>query len=342
MSAPTGALARLDPQARALLDVVEAAGLPPVHALPVEQARARMRTALIAKGAPVPLHRVQDVRAPSPAGEMRVRLYRPSEGVLPLALFLHGGGWTVNDLDTHDRLCRLLAGRSGFLIAALDYRRAPEHRYPAALEDAYRCYRWMLDNAERLGGEAACRVLVGESSGATMAVSLALLLRDAGAPMPTYQALAYPLTDVYGRSPSYAERGQGYTLDCAHVKWFLENYLPAAHDPTDPYLVPMAAPDLAGLPPTLMMTAEFDPLRDDGIAYAERLMSAGVPVEHVHAADQMHGFLLLDGAIDEAARLIDRLGDALASHARSAERQTRSRDIDIDKRIKPMYKSRSR
>jgi len=305
----------LDPQARALLDVISAAGLPPVHTLAVEQARERMRTALVAKGESLALLRVEHVSCPTLNGAIRMRVYRPTEGVLPMALFLHGGGWTVNDLDTHDRLCRRIAKRSGWLLAALEYRRAPEHRHPAALEDAYTGYRWLLDNAKRVGGDVKRCAVIGESSGGTMAASLGLFLRDVGAPMPTYQVLAYPLTDLHDRWPSHQERGSGYTLDREHLLWFLENYLPPGCDYACPYLFPMAAPDLRGLPPTLIMTAEFDPLRDEGNAYAEKLTDAGVSVTHLHADDQMHGFLLLDAAIPRAGAIIDQLADALASHA---------------------------
>jgi acetyl esterase len=308
---------QLDPQAQALLDVMRAVGAPALHTLPVKRAREQMRAALLTKGEPLALHRVEDLLLPASHGARPLRLYRPSPGVLPVALFLHGGGWTLNDLDTHDRLCRRIARRSGWLLASLDYRLAPEHRHPAALEDARLAYGWLLENAARLEGDASLTALVGESSGASTAAALTLQLRDAGAPQPTCQVLAYPVTDAPGRWPSYEQRGTGYTLDGALLRWFIGNYLPLDHDPADPYrdpyLFPLAAPDLAGLPPALVMTAEFDPLRDEGTAYAERLAAAGVPVEHLHAEDQMHSFLLLDRAIDRAGELIDRLADALAA-----------------------------
>jgi acetyl esterase len=310
---------QLDPHAQTLLEVMSAVGAPPIHTLTVEQARAQARAALLTRGEPLPLHHVEDVNLPAPQGVLPMRLYRPRPGVLPVALFLHGGGWTLNDLDTHDRLCRHIARRSGWLLASLEYRRAPEHRYPAAVEDARCAYGWLLENAARLECDSSRTALVGESSGATMAATLTLMLRDTGAPPPEYQILAYPCTDAPGRWPSYTERGAGYTLDAPLMRWYLEQYLPTAHDPSDPYqdpyLFPLGAPDLGGLPAALVMTAEFDPLRDEGIAYAERLAAAGVSVEHVHAEDQMHGFLLVDRAIPRAGDLIDRLADALAARA---------------------------
>jgi acetyl esterase len=315
---------QLDPEAQMLLDVMQAVGAPALHTLPVEQARAQMRAALLTRGQPLALHHVEDARMPSPHGALPLRLYRPGPGVLPIALFLHGGGWMLNDLDTHDGLCRRIAKRSGWLIASLDYRRAPEHRHPAALEDARRAYDWLLENAARLQGNPALVALVGESSGANTAAALALLLRDTGAPPPAFQILAYPAVDVPDRWPSHQERGSGYTLDGPLLRWFIEQNLPAGFDPADPYrdpyLFPLGAPDLAGLPPALVMTAEFDPLRDEGIAYAERLAAAGVQVEHLHADNQMHGFLLVDRAIARAGELIDLLADALAARARGAAR----------------------
>lgn len=307
--------AHLDPDAQAILDVIRAAGAAPLHTLTVDQARERMRAALVTKVEPLPLQAVKTVPVPTVLGTLRLRLYRPRDGELPVALFLHGGGWTLNDLDTHDDLCRHLAKRSGWLLASLDYRRAPEHKHPAALKDALIAYRWLLDNAQRIGCDPARRAIVGESSGATMAAGLTLLLREMGAPMPAYQALAYPITDAFDRWPSYAERGSGYILDRDQLRWYLDNYLPATYGTADQYLFPLMAQDLSGLPPALVMTAEFDPLRDEGIAYAERLAEAGVRVEHKHANDQMHGFLLHGKVISRARELIDLVADALSLHA---------------------------
>jgi acetyl esterase len=303
---------RLDPEAQLILDVVARSGQPHLSTLPVDEARERVRAALVAKGAPLALHSVEDVPLPSPNGTLRLRLYRREDGRLPVALFLHGGGWTVNDVDTHDELCRRLAKRSGWLLASLDYRRAPEHKHPAPLEDAYLAYRWLLDNAESIACDSSSAALVGESSGGTIAASLTVLLRDLGAPMPVYQVLAYPVADRFDRRPSYSERGTGYILDRALMQWYFGHFLPESSPAEDPYLYPLAAEDLSGLPPTLVLTAEFDPLRDEGIAYAKRLADAGVDVEHVHAPDQMHGFLLLGKVVTNASALIDRTADSLA------------------------------
>jgi acetyl esterase len=312
---------KLDPEAQALLDVMRAMGTPAPHTLPVEQARAQMRSALVTRGQPLALYDVEDASLPSPHGALPLRLYRPAPTPLPIALFIHGGGWTLNDIDTHDHLCRRIAKRSGWLIASLDYRRAPEHRHPAALQDARFAYDWLLENASRLGGNAALMALAGESSGATTATALALQLRDTGAPLPALQILAYPMVDLPDRWPSYRERGSGFTLDRPLALWFMKQSLPDSFDPADcyrdPYLFPLGTAELGGLPPALVMTAEFDPLRDEGIAYAQRLAAAGVAVEHLHVPDQMHGFLMVDRVIRRAGELIDRLADALAALAQA-------------------------
>ena len=306
---------------------MRAVGAPALHTLTVEQAREQMRAALLTRGEPLALHDVEDIHLPAPHGALPLRLYRPRPGVLPVALFFHGGGWTLNDIDTHDHLCRRIAQRSGWLVASLEYRRAPEHKHPAALADARFAYSWLLEHAARLESDSALTALVGESSGATIATALALQLRDSGAPQPRLQILAYPMTDVPDLWPSYAERGAGYTLDSPLAHWFIKQNLPLTHDPADPYrdpyLFPLGAPDLSNLPPALVMTAEFDPLRDEGIAYVERLTAAGVTVEHLHIEDQMHGFLLLDRAIPRASALIDRLADALADAAARPARSSR-------------------
>jgi acetyl esterase len=302
---------QLDPEVQALLEVMHAAGTPQPYTLSVAEARESMRATLVTKRDPIALHSVQDISVPTPHGALRLRIYRPATGALPVALFLHGGGWVLNDLDTHDRLCRRIARRSGWLLVSLDYRRAPEHKHPAPLQDAQLAYRWLLDNVARIGGDRSGVTLVGESSGATTLACLALLLRDQGAPAPKMQILAYPMTGAFRQWPSYGERGAGYTLDLEFVRWSLANHVPDGQDLEDPYILPLAASNLGGLAPTVLFTAEFDPLRDEGVAFAKGLLAAGVTVKHIHVEDQTHGFLLLDRVVAKAGALIDRLADAL-------------------------------
>src|SRR2546421_27165 len=230
---------KLDPDAQVVLEAIAASGEPHLSTLSVDGARERMRATFVGKGPRLRLQDVQDVSLPTPSGALRLRLYRPKDGCLAVALFLHGGGWTVNDIDTHDELCRRLAKRSGWLLASLDYRRAPEHKHPAQLEDAYLAYRWLLDNAESIGCDSSSAALVGESSGGTIAASLTVLLRDLGAPMPVYQVLAYPVADRFDRWPSYGERGAGYVLDRALMQWYFGHFLPEGTAADDSYLFPL-------------------------------------------------------------------------------------------------------
>jgi acetyl esterase len=305
----------LDTEAQALLEVMEAAGAPPIEQLTVAQARERMKSAFATRGAPLALAEVRDLELPSPHGPLGIRLYRPRQGELPLALFLHGGGWTVNDVDTHDEVCRRLAYGSGWMLASLEYRRAPEHKHPAALQDAYVAWRWLRDNSDRLGAAASPSAVIGESAGGSTAAALALMLRDGGGPMPEYQVLVYPMMDRPDSWPSYTERGHGYMLDRPQIDWFVRQFLADGHDLSDPCLFPLLAEDLTELPPTLLVSAEFDPLRDEGVAFARKLSEAGVTVQHIHAVDQMHGFLLLGRAVRKAGELIDRIAGALAARA---------------------------
>ena len=310
--------ATLDPQAQALLDAAAEAGLPPVYTLAVNDARERMRAQLVSDR---PLEQgeqiadVADLVIPGPEGGLPLRIYRPGAGALPCVVFFHGGGFTLNDLDTHDRLCRRVANGSRAVVVAVDYRRAPEAPYPAPIEDAFLATAWVSANAEALGIDADRLAVVGESSGATIATVVALLARDRGFPAIAYQALIYPQTSAPdpGRG-SYIERGTGYSLNADLVEWIWGQYCPPDADLHDPYLCPGNAPDLSRLPKALVVTAEFDPLRDDGREYARRLEDAGVEVDYVHVDDQMHGFIMQTAAIDRAREVLEAICDALRNN----------------------------
>lgn len=301
----------LDLQAQALLDAAKAAGLAPPYQLPVPEARERMRAAFVSTAEPLSVYAVEDTTVPGPAGGIAIRIYRPSsEPSHTAALFLHGGGWVVNDLDTHDHLCRRLAVRSGAIVVAVDYRRSPEWKYPAPQDDCYTAWRWLLDNALAVGISPNAKVgVIGDSSGGTMATALALMCRDRGAPTPAAQVLAYPVIRLYDETDSYAERAVGYSLNRDFMHWFIDNHIGSETDVNDPYLFPHHVRDLRGLPPTLVLTAEFDPLRDEGVGYVDRLAAAGVEVAHWHLEDQMHGFLMQDLAIDRARETVDAVGE---------------------------------
>ena len=303
----------LDPQAQALLDSAARSGLPPVYDLPVDQARARMRAAFIAEFDTTAT--IENLTVPGPAGAIAVRKYSAtSDTARPAVVYFHGGGWTVNDLDTHDRLCALLAERSACTVLSVGFRLSPEAKYPDPLHDAYAAATWIADNAEGLGVDGDRLCLAGDSSGGSLALGVALLARDKSGPEFRQLVLMYPVTDyLLPETSSYSERGEGFSLDRKFMQWAWRNYLPADFSPDDPYLFPLRA-KLSGLPPTVLLTAEYDPLRDEGVALAGNLRAAGVEVDHRHYDDQMHGFAMQTRNIaraDDAVR-----GVAAAIHER--------------------------
>jgi acetyl esterase len=306
-------MTQLDPQAQSLLEVMKASGQPPLFTLPVPDARRARRRQLVVDPPRVQIAKVEDDIVPGPLGGIPVRWYRPGlEGGLPVTVYFHGGGWTVDDLDTHDHLCRRLASRSHAAVVSVAYRRAPEHPYPAAVEDAYAATWWVAAIGRERGVDPARLAVAGDSAGGNLAAVAALLGRDRRGPAVRFQALAYPVTDYWqaGRA-SYGRYAEGYPLSRDFMKWTFGHYLPDGFDRADPYLFPLRAADLSGLPAALIVTAEFDPLRDEGRAYAERLRAAEVAVEHVHLGDQMHGFLLQEATVDRAREAVDHFADAL-------------------------------
>jgi acetyl esterase/lipase len=292
---------------------MKASGLPPVFTLPVADARRARRSQLVVDPPRVELVKVEDDHVPGPFGGIPVRWYRPSpQGERPVTVFFHGGGWTVDDLDTPDHLCRRLASRSQAAVVSVAYRRGPEHPYPAAIEDAYLAIQWVAAVGRQHGADPTRLAVAGDSAGANLATVVALLCRDRHGPTLSFQALAYPVTDHWqaGRA-SYDRYADGFTLTRAFMTWAFQQYLPHGVDRADPYVFPLRATDLSGLPPALVVTAEFDPLRDEGRAYVQRLRAAGVAVEHIHLKDQMHGFLLQEAIIDHAREAVDHFADAI-------------------------------
>lgn len=301
-------MSELDPQAQNLLAAGAASGLPPVYRIPISEARARMHAGFTA-GPNEPILEKRDRTIPGPQGGATVRVYRDSDATdLPLVVFYHGGGWTVNDLDTHDRLCTLLARHASCLVASIDYRRAPEAKYPAAFSDAWDGLVWCSQNARAIGTSSSVLAVAGDSSGATLAASVALRARDWSFNPPVRaQLLFYPVADyLYPQTSSYKEFATGYSLDFAFMDWSWRNYLPGDWSISDPYLFPLRATDLAGLPPAVIQTANFDPLRDEGKAYADRLQEAGVPVTYENLETQMHGYAMQTRVIDAASDAVMR------------------------------------
>jgi acetyl esterase len=298
----------LHPQARTLLDLIESLGEPPIEEQTPEQARA-LRTAKI--GAPaIHVEDVRDLRA----GSVGARLYHPRPGTTTgLLVFFHGGGWVIGDLDTHDDTCRALAAGSGHAVLSVDYRLAPEHQFPAPLADAIEATRWAHANAADLGADPERIAVGGDSAGGNLAAVVAQL-----APAPlVFSLLVYPVTDARLGHPSHAENAEGYFLSTVGMRWFIDHYLSGdGGTADDPRVSPLVADDAAigTSPPTLVITAGYDPLRDEGIAYAERLHAVGVPTSLVHYPGMFHGFFSLGAFLDDGRTALALAGEALRTH----------------------------
>ena len=260
---------------------------------------------------------VVDRRIPGPAGEIPVRIYRKF-GSAPrprTVMYLHGGGWVTGDLDSHDGSCRLLADETGCVVVAVDYRLAPEHPFPAAVDDSLAAYRWIHEHADDLGVEPGKIGVMGDSAGGNLAAVVALVTRDAEVPAPVAQCLVYPATETHFTAPSHDLFGEGFMLTRAGMEWFRSQYLPDMADWDSPLAAPALAEDLSGLAPAAVFTAGFDPLRDDGRAYADALVKAGVPVQYRCYDDMVHGFFgmgILPGGMDMATEVCTTMGALMA------------------------------
>ena len=299
----------LDPQARALLDQMTASGMPPLDQMSVPDARAAIMALAAASGAPPAVAHVADRTVPGPAGEIPVRVYTPEgRAPFPVLVFFHGGGWVIGGLESHDGVCRQLANAARCLVVSVDYRLAPEHPYPAAAEDAYAATSWVAAHAAELGGDTSRIAVGGDSAGGNLSAVVSLMARDRGGPRLVHQLLVYPVVDAPGdRHPSYRENADGYFLTATMMHWFWGHYRGAERDA---YACPLRAADVRGVPPALVITAEFDPLRDEAEAYARRLRDADVPVTLSRYDGMVHGFFGM-GA------LVDRARDAVAEAARA-------------------------
>jgi acetyl esterase len=292
------------PEIRSLLDQQATSGRPPLHHQSVEQARAfHVADAAALNGPPAPVAAVADRLVPGPAGELPVRVYTP-EGSrpFPIVVFFHGGGWVVGTLDTYDPLCRALAAVTPAVVVSVDYRLAPEHRWPAAVEDAYAATEWASRNAAALGGAQHRLAVAGDSAGGNLAAVVALGARDRGGPAIAFQLLVYPVLDVAGGTASWQEYADGYHLTADGMRWYWDHYLGGA-DGAAPDASPLRAAFVGGLPPALVIGAEYDILRDEGEAYAARLAEAGVDATASRHAGVVHGFVrwrAVTGAAEDA------------------------------------------
>ena len=320
----------LHPQARALLALIEERDVPPTHTVAPQVARDAYRDRRhFLQPDPPAVALAQDLRTDAAHGAVPLRHYRPAGAadgaVLPALVYFHGGGWTIGDLDTHDVLCRELANGAGCAVLAVDYRRGPEHRFPAAVDDSIAATRWVHANAAALGVDPARLAVGGDSAGGNLAAVVALAARDAGGPPIAFQLLIYPATDMRAGAPSHQTNGDGYLLTRDTITYFHDHYIDDRRHDLDWRASPLLAENLAGLPPAFVLTAGYDPLRDEGLAYSQRLSEAGNRVTHVCFERQIHGFITMGRVIDEAnAAVAMCAGEVARAHLRTRPTATAS------------------
>ncbi len=298
----------LDAHVRNILDQMAALKMPKLHEIGPQAARAAMRASIF-RGGETPVGRIEDRGVPGPAGDIAVRIYTPlgaSADVLPGFVFYHGGGFVLGDLDSHDDLCRCIANGSGCRVVAVDYRLAPESPFPAAVDDCHAATNYVAAHAADFGIDPARLAVGGDSAGGNLAAVICQLAKAEGGPNIAYQLLIYPVTQLAAdeETRSMRENAQGYFLEKDSMDWFTRLYCPDLKHRTDPRLSPLLAKDLAGLPPAYVVTAGFDPLRDEGRDYAEKLDAAGVPVTYANYPGMVHGFFSMRSLIPKAREAV--------------------------------------
>jgi acetyl esterase len=296
----------LDPDAAAVFRAFQEAGRPAYETLTAPEAREfYLAGRVVTNPEPPELKSVAPLKIPSPAGSIPARVYTPRklrqlDGLAPCLVFFHGGGWVIGDLDSHDVVCRKLADEGQLIVISVDYRLAPEHKFPAAVDDAVTATRWIADNARQLGIDAARLMVGGDSAGGNLAAVVAIAARDGNGPAIAGQLLIYPATDFAMTHPSHAEPETSILLTHSVIRWFRDHYLSGAADAHDWRASPVRATTLIGLPPAYVLTAGADPLRDEGDEYAQRLKDAGVPVTYRHFPGQFHGFFTMGKLLQQA------------------------------------------
>ncbi len=302
----------LDPQARFVLDQLAAQGGLELHELTPTEAR-RVFSALQLPIPGEPVAHVENRSIPGPAGAVPVRVYR-AEGVAtpaPGVVYFHGGGWVVGDLESEDNFCRALANRTDAIVVSVDYRLAPEHRCPAAAEDCYAATRWVADHGAAIGVDGTRIAIAGDSAGGNLTAVVALLARDRGGPSLRHQVLIYPVADHDFETQSYRDNATGYLLTRASMQWFWSHYAPDEAQRRAVHASPLRAEKLVGLPPATVITAEYDPLRDEGEAYAARLREAGVATVATRYDGQVHGFVSLFDVFEQGKVATEQIAAAL-------------------------------
>lgn len=316
----------LHPAAQALMEQLSAGGEIRLEEMSPDEARQAFSGMSLLDGDPVEMDSVRDLVADLPQGALGLRLYRADSRPRPPAIvYFHGGGWVIGDLDTHDSTCRRLARASQCAVVAVDYRRAPEHPFPAAVEDCHAAVAWVADNAAALDVDGERLAVAGDSAGGNLAAAVSLMARDRGAPRIDFQLLIYPATDRACDTDSMRDNAEGYFLTRAAMLWFWNQYTGPSVEPS-PYHSPLGAESLDGLPPALVITAEYDPLRDEGEAYARRLLGAGVPATLRRYDGMIHGFVSMAGLLPQGAEAIAEAGAMVREALGAAEPAKRRGD----------------
>ncbi|WP_165221275.1 alpha/beta hydrolase [Aquisphaera insulae] len=305
----------LDPQARDFLDRLAAAALKPIESIPIAEARAQQDLSTRFLGPLPPIGRVEDREIDGPGGAIRVRILRPKAldeaGASPALVYFHGGGWVLGNLSSHEHICRAIAGQADLVVIAVDYRLAPESRFPAAAEDAHAATAWAIDHAEELGLDPDRIAVGGDSAGGNLAAVACLMAREHGGRAPAMQVLLYPITDSNLSTGSYREFADGYFLTAEEMAWYWDQYVPDVSERSRPHAAPLRETDLRGLPPALVITAGCDVLRDEGEAYAHRLEAAGVPTTLSRYDGMIHGFIRRFPFFDQGRAAISEISIAL-------------------------------
>ncbi|HVY08248.1 MAG TPA: alpha/beta hydrolase [Burkholderiales bacterium] len=305
----------LDPQVQVLLDLAKKAALPEVWQLTPDQGREQYLTRVNKLKANDSIFRSEDRRIPGPGSDIPIRIYTPREvksmEKLPVLMWFHGGGFVIGSLDTHDSACRLLANQADCIVVSVDYRLAPEHRFPAAVEDCMAATKWVALHAVEFGGDANCMGVGGDSAGGNLAAVISILARDAAHPKLAFQLLLYPCVAPEPETASHHKFKEGYILSRNSITWFYKQYLRGGKDVNDFRFAPLQHDDLSGLPPALVIVAGYDPLRDEGIEYARKLIEAGNRVRLTNYEGMVHGFFLMGGALDASRKAVAESAAAL-------------------------------
>jgi acetyl esterase len=311
----------LDQEARMLLDLMDKAvaeGRPKLHTLPYKVGRAAVdKMSEDSEAAPPDVAEVNDGGLAGPGGEIRFRRYRPlgsAAGPLPTLIYYHGGGFVIGNIETHDSTCRRLANKSRCQVISIDYRLSPEHPFPAPTDDGIAAFRHIRDNAASFGADPSRLAVGGDSAGGNIAAVVCQAMHQAGEAMPAFQMLIYPATDSSKQSASRIAFADGYFLTKDLIGWFYKAYTPADTDLADLRMSPLLAKDFAGLPPAFVLTAGYDPLRDEGRSYAERLIEAGVKTTYVNYPGTIHGFFSLTRFLQQGLKANDEAAAVLSAH----------------------------